>query len=135
VMPEHPLATTASRAALPESYSRSDVVQNLQRVALLTAAFAAGREDLLATAMQDWLHQPYRAEVCPLLPELLPLAGRDGVLGAALSGAGPAVLLLVESEQAAEAARRRVGEKLGSSGEVEILTCAMEGDPARFTTD
>lgn len=135
VMPEHPLATTASRAALPDSYSRSDVVQNLQRVALLTAAFAAGRADLMATAMQDWLHQPYRAKVCPLLPDLLPLAGREGLLGVALSGAGPAVLLLVESEQAAEAARRRVEEKLRSSGEVEILTCSMEGAPAQFAAD
>jgi len=135
VMPEHPLATTASRAALPENYSRSDVVQNLQRVALLTAAFAAGRSDLISTAMQDWLHQPYRAGVCPLLPDLLPLAGRDGILGAALSGAGPAVLLLVESEQAAEAARRRVEEKVQGPGEVEILTCAMESEAAQFMAD
>ncbi len=47
VLPEKPLATIASRAVLPESYSRADVVANLQRVAVLTAAFAAGRGDLI----------------------------------------------------------------------------------------
>ncbi len=135
VMPDRPLATTASRAALPESYSRSDAVHNLQRVALLTAAFAAGRSELIATAMQDWLHQPYRAKVCPLLPSLLPMAGRDGVLGAALSGAGPAMLLLAASEQAAMTARRSVEEKLRDSGEVEVLICEMEHESAHFTVD
>ena len=43
VLPAVPLATTASRAVLPEQYSRRDTVLNLQRVAVLTAAFAAGR--------------------------------------------------------------------------------------------
>ncbi len=61
---------------LPESYTRKDVVANLQRVALLTAAFAAEDADVLATAMADRLHQPFRAEVCPLLPSPSP-AGRE----------------------------------------------------------
>jgi homoserine kinase len=127
VMPEKPLATTASRAVLPESYSRADVVANLQRVALLTAAFAAGRGDLMANGMRDWLHQPYRAAVCPLLPGLLPLADRAGVLGVALSGAGPAVLVLVESEKAVPAVRALIEEQVKQEGPVEILTCELEG--------
>ncbi len=48
---------------------------SLQCVALLTAAFALGRADLLRLATRDRLHQPYRMELCPLLPALLPLAG------------------------------------------------------------
>ena len=92
VLPEVPLATTASRAVLPNQYSRADAVLNLQRVAVLTAAFAAGRGDLLASATGDSLHQPYRSTVCALLAPLLPLAGRAGILSVTLSGAGPAVL-------------------------------------------
>jgi homoserine kinase len=75
VLPEKPLATTASRGVLPAQYSRADVVANLQRVAVLTAAFATGRADLIAEAMRDRMHQPYRSNVCPLLPMLLPLSG------------------------------------------------------------
>jgi homoserine kinase len=48
--------------------------------------------------MQDHLHQPYRRKACPLLPLLLPLAGNSGVLGVALSGAGPSVLLITEEQ-------------------------------------
>lgn len=126
VMPEKPLATTVSRAVLPETYARRDVVANLQRVALLTAAFAAGRADLLRNAMRDWVHQPYREAVCPLLGKLLPLAGRDGIAGVALSGAGPAVLLLAESAEAAERARAAVGD------EVEVLVCGLAAGGAEM---
>jgi homoserine kinase len=98
VLPTEPLATSKARAVLPECYDRADVVANIQSVALLGLAFAQGRGDLLRIAMCDRIHQPYRAAICPLLPRLLPLAGSHGILGVALSGAGPAVLVVVESE-------------------------------------
>ena len=95
-LPGASLATEKARALLPPTYARQDAVANIQRTALLTAAFALARPDLLATAMQDTIHQPYRAEACPLLPRLLPLAGQYGIYGAALSGAGPSILFLVD---------------------------------------
>jgi homoserine kinase len=126
VMPDQPMATSASRGMLPESYTRKDVVANLQRVALLTAAFAAQNADVMATAMADRLHQPFRADACPLLPRLLPLAGNDGIAGVALSGAGPAVLLLTVSEEAALVARNLAARRLDGLGKVEFLTCELE---------
>lgn len=126
VLPEKPLPTTASRAVLPESYSRADVVANLQRVAVLTGAFASGRGSLVADAMRDCMHQPYRSSVCPLLPKLLPLSGFDGILGVALSGAGPAVLVLVESEAQVDQAKSIIMSALGGSEPIEVLACKLE---------
>ena len=118
VIPSVGLATEKARGLLPETYSRGDAVSNVQHTALLVAAFALGREDLLRTAMTDRLHQPYRAEACPLLPLLLPLADVvPGVLGVALSGAGPSVLLVFERAKAAEV-RAAVIER---AGEVELI--------------
>jgi homoserine kinase len=97
-LPSASLATEKARALLPATYSRADAVANVQRTALLVAAFALGRGDLLQVAMQDRLHQPYRMEACPLLAGLLPLAGKTGILGVALSGAGPGVLLIAEAD-------------------------------------
>ncbi|HEX3986521.1 MAG TPA: homoserine kinase [Acidobacteriaceae bacterium] len=128
VLPGRPLATTASRGLLPESYGRATVVANLQRVGLLTAAFATGRGDLLTVAMEDQVHQPYRSEVCPLLGQLLPLAGQSGILGVALSGAGPAVLLLVSSRGGAAEAQRVVARAVREPA--EILLCGLEAQPA-----
>jgi homoserine kinase len=132
VLPEKPLATSASRAVLPLSYERADVVANLQRVALLTAAFATGRGDLITEAMRDRMHQPYRSKACPLLPRLLPLSGTDGILGVCLSGAGPAVLLLVESSDAMETVEARVSQTISGMGTIELLRCEIENRPARM---
>jgi homoserine kinase len=101
-IPSVSLATEEARALLPESYSRADAVANVQNAALLVAAFALDRPDLLKTAMRDRMHQPYRSPVCPLLPLLLPLMGEAGVYGVALSGAGPSVLLVIDPDHAEE---------------------------------
>ncbi|MCU1318788.1 MAG: homoserine kinase [Edaphobacter sp.] len=96
-MPSAGLATEKARSLLPPAYSRADAVANIQATALLVSAFALNRGDLLRTAMQDRIHQPYRSEACPLLPRLLPLAQTPDFLGVALSGAGPSVLLIADS--------------------------------------
>jgi homoserine kinase len=93
-LPGASLSTKKARALLPAHYSREDVVANIQATALLVAAFAQGRGDLLRAAMQDRVHQPYRSHACPLLPQLLQLTENPDILGVALSGAGPSVLLI-----------------------------------------
>ena len=99
-LPTSSLPTEKARTLLPATYSREDAVANIQATALLVAAFAQGRGELLRVAMQDRLHQPYRSEACPLLPLLLPLVDTPGVFGVALSGAGPSVLLIAENTAA-----------------------------------
>lgn len=130
VLPESPLATSASRAILPATYQRTDVIANLQRVAVLTAAFGSGRGDLVSEAMRDRMHQPYRSKACPLLPKLLPLSGSPGILGVCLSGAGPGVFVLVESADAIEDVEARICETAAGLGIAEILRCEIENQPA-----
>jgi homoserine kinase len=123
VLPARPLATSEARAVLPAAYPREDVVANIQAAALLGLAFAQERGDFLRTAMSDRIHQPYRAPFCPLLEPLLPLVGANGILGVALSGAGPAVLAVVENESQvanASAAIRRAVEQVQTA---ELLIC------------
>lgn len=135
VLPAEPLATKEARGLLPESYSRADAVYNIQRMALLTAAFADGSGELMRVAMQDKLHQPYRAKACPLLPLLQPLAGEAGVLGVALSGAGPSVLLVLGREAVTDEVEKLVRERIGGSQQVQTLLCAMERRPASCELD
>jgi homoserine kinase len=130
VLPSEPLATSKARAALPESYLRDDVVVNIQSVALLGLAFAQGRGDLLRVAMRDRIHQPYRAPICPLLDRLLPLAGHHGILGAALSGAGPAVLVVVESQSWLEEASAGIHSAVGGSPQPALRICRFLPDGA-----
>jgi homoserine kinase len=130
VLPPEPLATSQARAVLPGSYSSGDVVANLQSVAMLGLAFGQGRGDLLAIAMRDRIHQPYRAEICPFLPRLLPLAGSCGILGVALSGAGPAVLVVVAGEGSLAQASDAIRGELNGLPPPELLECRFLPDGA-----
>jgi homoserine kinase len=122
------LATKKARALLPEGYSKADAVFNVQRVGLLVAAFAQGRLDLLKTAMQDRMHQPYRMEACPLLAKLLPLAAEAWVAGVALSGAGPSVLVFLSQDATPEEKTKLL---VAAGPEVEWLPVRIAGGVER----
>jgi homoserine kinase len=115
-IPTESLSTEEARRVLPTQYSRADAVANVQNSMLLLAAFMQGRPDLLSAALEDRIHQPYRAPLCPLLPCLQPLANSEGILGAALSGAGPSVLVFLDPRVSMQKARRSVARHLSRQG-------------------
>ena len=114
-IPDEELSTSAARAVLPREVSLEDAVFNLSRAALLVAALATGRLDLLGEAMSDRLHQPARASLLPWLPALLAEARAAGAAGAALSGAGTTVCALCAPE-AAPAVVRALSDAAASRG-------------------
>jgi homoserine kinase len=99
-VPRFEMPTDESRNLLPASLSRADVVHNSGRAALLVAAMAAGRLDLLRTAVDDRLHQPARAQLFPAMYELFDAALSAGAACAYLSGGGSAILAVVERDTA-----------------------------------
>ena len=105
VSPHSQLPTHVARAALPRTASRVDAVHNLQRTALFATALAERRYDLLWEAMRDRLHQPHRESLVPGLREALTLPRMHGLLGIALSGAGPSIVALVDDNDAEIGAR------------------------------
>lgn len=125
-IPDHPLSTEEARRVLPPQYSRADAVINIQNSMLLLSAFTQSRPDFLAAALDDRIHQPYRAVLCPLLPCLQQLSGKDGVLGAVLSGAGPSVLVFLDPRASAAKARKLVARHIAQKGlTAELLSTAI----------
>jgi homoserine kinase len=95
IVPDFVLPTSKARAVLPETYSKQDAIFNVQRSALLIAALATGSTSAFPTALEDRMHQPYRAKLVPGLEEVLKLRA-PGLLGCTLSGAGPSILVFYE---------------------------------------
>ena len=125
-IPDHSLSTEEARRVLPAQYSRADAVTNIQNSMLLLAAFIQGRPELLHSALEDRIHQPYRAKLCPLLPALQVLKPTQGVLGAALSGAGPSVLIFLDPRGSLSKIRRLVATQLVNSGlRAELLATSI----------
>ena len=111
-VPEESLATERARSVLPLQYSRADAVTNIQNSMLLLAAFTQGRTDLLASSLEDRMHQPYRASLCPLLPALQKRGYSSGILGVALSGAGPSVLIFLDPQANLRRAKAQIAAHL-----------------------
>ena len=134
-IPEEALATEKARSVLPDDYSRADAVANIQNSMLLLAALFQGDRNLLASSLEDRIHQPYRAELCPLLPALQNFESRDGILGVALSGAGPSVLMFLDPKASLEKTKARVESRLKARGlkaELVITSIARRGGEASF---
>jgi homoserine kinase len=128
-IPDEELSTSAARAVLPRQVSLQDAVFNLSRAALLVAALATGRLDLLGEAMNDRLHQPARATLLPWLPALLAEARAAGAAGAALSGAGTTVCALCAPETAGAVVRAlsQAASSRGVPGRSEVVEVGVPG--------
>lgn len=98
VSPHSQVSTKAARAHLYRTVNRSDAVFNLQRTALFISAVQNSRYDLLWEAMRDKLHQERRESLVPGIREALAIEKRKGLLGVALSGAGPGIIALVQQD-------------------------------------
>ena len=64
---------------------------------MLAASLARGDREYLVSAIDDALHQPYRAQLIPGMYDVFEAARKAGAFGAALSGAGPCVIAFAEN--------------------------------------
>lgn len=107
------LATDTARAMLPEAVPHKDAAFNVAHAGLLSAAIVSGRPDLLGAALDDRLHEPYRAAAVADLRQVGSILQNAGAAGVALSGAGPTVIGLVaaDTDEAAFALAEDVADR------------------------
>jgi homoserine kinase len=93
-VPSFPSDTKAARAALPAAVPFTDAALAVSRAAALVQGLATGDGVLLAAALDDVLHVPYRRAGVPGYDEVVRAARAAGAYGATLSGAGSGVLAI-----------------------------------------
>jgi homoserine kinase len=129
-IPPFELKTEKARSVLPQQYSRSDAVYNLSRSALMTASLFSGKLENLRVAVQDKIHQPYRAGLIDHLDDVFRMSYELGSLGTYVSGAGPTIVSMVASDEA-EAfsilAKARLKDKEIAGWKIETLATNSEG--------
>ncbi|MET3208248.1 UNVERIFIED_CONTAM: homoserine kinase [Paenibacillus sp. PvR008] len=137
VIPDFQLSTSKAREVLPTHVSLKDAVYNVSHASMLVAALASGRTDLIAEAMQDRLHQPYRADLVPGMTEILQDAHHYGALGVALSGAGPTLLALADRRENRRAELEQyLTETMSKEGiTVSVLKLRPESEGVKVYTD
>ncbi len=128
-IPTLAIPTEEARALLPRTVSLSDAVFNLSRAALLVTALLGGDESLLAVALDDRLHQPYRAKLLPGFAAVVAAARDDGAYGAVLAGSGSTVAAFSPPEMTAGvgAAMRDAFARHGVTAAVRIAQVDADG--------
>ncbi len=129
VVPPYEVTTADARAVLPKHVSFSDAVCAVQRSAALVHGLATGDDDLLARALDDVLHVPYRRQLVPGYDRVVSAARDAGAFGATLSGSGSAMLAIGRQEQAAAiaSAMSRVFASQGHHAETLVTTGVVPG--------
>ena len=105
VIPDRPMSTAHSRTLLPKSYLMKNVVYNLSRASLMSAAFFSENWDVLRAASKDCMHEHRRMRQLRELFDVREVALQNGALMSTLSGSGSSFFSLVKQENAAKVAQ------------------------------
>ena len=103
VVPGSKLPTVLARQAIPQTVSHLDAVFNASRSALLVGALMSGQYEYISEALEDKLHQPYRAHLIPGLYDVFAAAKEAGAYNAIISGAGSTVMAYADPDADCEA--------------------------------
>lgn len=130
VVPDAKLATSLARQAIPASVPHKDAVHNVSRASLLVGALLSGNYAYLTRALEDKLHQPYRAHLIPGLADVFAAAKNAGAYNAIISGAGSTVMAYASPEADAQeiaSAMQREFARHGEHAVAHILSLDTEG--------
>ncbi len=122
-IPNFELSTEAARSVLPSEYSRSDAIFNISRMGLLLRALATNNGEWLQIALEDKIHQPYRQSLIRGYDGVKSAAIASGAYGMVISGAGPTLLALTNSDKVKTVvtAMSEAWAKIGVEAEVRSL--------------
>lgn len=123
--PDHQTETSEARNLLKNELQLEEAQFNASRVGLLVAAFATNNLSWLREATEDALHQPQRSNLHKHLNPMIASALEAGAHGAALSGAGPAVIAFT-SGRAGDVIAQANSERQELRVAEAFLACAEE---------
>lgn len=109
VVPEVEIRTSESRKLLPTHLPLADVIEQTGNAAGLIAGLMAGDPGLIGRSLHDRIAEPARKKTIPGYASVKQAALEAGALGCNISGSGPAVFALCDSEESA----RRSSEAMG----------------------
>ena len=127
-VPDFYLPTKKAREVLPETVPRADAIFNIGRASMLIASLMKGSPQFLRHALDDALHQPYRAKLIPGMYDVFRAAREAGALGTVLSGAGPCLIAFaLEHDHQEEAIGQAMQEAFAQHGvQAEIKQLGLD---------
>jgi len=128
VTPAFDLPTREARAALPKVVPLQAMVRNSANIAALVAACHTGDLALLRRAVVDDVVAPVRVALIPGCGAVIRAALDAGALGSTVSGAGPSVFALCDSEGIARAAAEAMRAAFREAGGLDSTAVVSPAD-------
>ncbi len=129
-VPDFELSTAISRSVIPKEIPLSDAVYNLKHSAMLMYAIEKEDDELMARALNDRIHQPYRIKLIPGMQEIMDrFKNEQGVIGCVLSGAGPTMLVVSKNydTEKIKSIVKEIWDGFGISSDVRTLKVEEQG--------
>jgi len=92
--------TKKARSVVPKRVSTDKLVHNVGKAAAIASGFATGNVDLIGKSMLDVVVEPARTFLVPGYQQVKANALQAGACGVAISGAGPAMIAVVNKTKA-----------------------------------
>ncbi|HEY4675219.1 MAG TPA: homoserine kinase [Candidatus Bathyarchaeia archaeon] len=125
--------TAMARSVLPKEVKLSDLVHNVGHAATFIAGIALNDVELMGKGMADAVVEPARAHLIPGMADVKKSALEAGAAGAAISGAGPSILAMVNAKKKnAEKVAKAMKEAFEKHGIKSQTMRAKPGPGARI---
>mgnify|MGYP002700404858 FL=1 len=96
------VSTKAARDVLPTAYSRSDVISYGQNLATFVDACHRQDKSQAFSVLTDVIAEPYRTDLLPKYKASRDYLNAQGALAVGISGSGPTLFCVCDSEKQAE---------------------------------
>ncbi|MBK8845148.1 MAG: homoserine kinase [Bacteroidetes bacterium] len=100
------ILTSEARKLLPSIYAKEKVIEQTFNLAALLQGFHHHDANLVKKGMEDNIAVPFRKQLIPNFDELMLCANENNAIGSSISGSGPTVFALCESETTAQRVKR-----------------------------
>lgn len=116
IHPQIEIKTSEARAILPKDVPLKAAVRNWSNLGAFVAALEKGDIKLLSRAMVDEIVEPVRGTLIPGFPDVRSASLAAGALGGGISGSGPSMFMLSESQATAREVERAMKEVYDAIG-------------------
>lgn len=130
VHPQIEVRTADARSILKRMVPLKDAIRQWGNIAGLVAGLLQGDYQLISRSLEDVLIEPVRSILIPGFEEVKKRCREAGALGGGISGSGPSIFMLSESETAAkhvEAEMKSIYTRLSLDHHTYVTSINMNG--------
>jgi homoserine kinase len=128
IHPQIEIKTAEARALLPENVPLKDAVKQWSNLGAFVAALANGDNKLLGRSMEDLIVEPVRSQLIPKFQEIKEASMIAGAIGGGISGSGPSMFMLSETNETAIAIDNAMSGAYSTTG-ITFNTYVSQVDP------